>query len=97
MEDQTAAILIRAPRKIGAKLPLLERLQRCGRRFELFFIGFGPEQLTEAEQAQVTRLNEQGVALYMHTGHHGSESGFCRIDKQEMANRLNRAKMVIPL
>ncbi len=97
MKDKTAAILIRDPRGISAKLPLVERLLRGGGRFELFFIGFAPQQLTETEQARVNRLREREVALFIHTAETGPFDGFRRGDNQDVAGRLDRAEMVIPL
>ncbi len=97
MKEQTAAILIRDPRGIGAKLPLVEGLHRCGRRFDLFFIGFGPRELNETERARVNRLRERGVDLYTHSAIVGPCGGFCRGDARDIAGRLERAEMVIPL
>ncbi len=97
MKDKTAAILIRDPREVGAKLPLAERLLRSGGRFELFFIGFALQQLAETEQAHVNRLRERGVALYIHTADAGPFDGFCRGDNRDVAERLGRFEMVIPL
>ncbi len=97
MNTKTIAILVRKPEQIHIHLSATEHLSQTGSNIEIFLLGPIPCSAMDDNGVWSKQFSKTGVKCFSDTSGLFELYGFQVADMAEIARRIGKADMVIPL